>query len=347
MTTNSPQTHPTTRPEWLKLVKQYATSDDHRSTRQILVTVIPFITILVLMYFSLRVSYLLTLFLGVLNAGFITRIFIIQHDCGHNSFYNSKKANNIIGSIFGVITLTPYHYWRRNHAKHHASAGNLDSRGVGDVFTMTVSEYQTLNKWGRFKYRFYRHPLTLFVIGPIAVFFISHRLPLNVTRNEKVERASIHWTNLALAVLIVGFGLWIGFKELLMITIPMYLFTFSVGVYLFYVQHQFENTYWRRQEDWDYFQSAIEGASFFKLPKILQWFSGNIGYHHIHHLSPRIPNYYLETAYRENPAFQQAKTLTILSSLKSVSLKLWDEQREKLISFSEFRKFYLSGAALG
>lgn len=328
--------------EWIKIVKKYQNSDNWHSTRQILNTVIPFILISVLMYFSLRISYWLTLALSIPNAGFIARIFIIQHDCGHNSFYKSKRANNLVGSIFGVITLTPYYLWRRNHAIHHASSGDLDSRGIGDVFTLTAEEYHNQSSWDKFKYRFYRHPITLFLIGPIAIFFISHRFPLKTKKTERVERSSVYWTNLALAIIIVGFGYLIGFKELFLITFPMYFLAFSFGVYLFYVQHQFEHTYWRRKPDWDYFQAAIKGASFFKLPKVLQWFSGNIGFHHIHHLSPKIPNYLLEKAHKENTLFQEANTLTLISSLKSVSLKLWDEQRKKLISFKEYRKYYLA-----
>jgi len=332
---------PPNRKEWLNIVKKYQKSDNWHSTRQVLNSLIPFILILISMFFSLKISYWLVLALSILNAGFITRIFIIQHDCGHNSFYKSKRANNIIGSIFGVITLTPYHLWRRNHAIHHASSGNLDSRGIGDVYTMTVNEYKNQSSWNKFKYRFYRNPFTLFIIGPIAIFFISHRFPLNTKKTEKQERLSVYWTNLALALIVVSLGLLIGFKELILITLPMYLIAFSFGVYLFYVQHQFEYTYWRRKTEWDYFHAAIKGASYFKLPKILQWFSGNIGFHHIHHLSPKIPNYLLEKAHKENSILQNPNTLTLLSSLRSIRLKLWDETRNKLISFQEYRKYYL------
>jgi omega-6 fatty acid desaturase (delta-12 desaturase) len=328
------------RSEWVGLVKQYQRSNNWRSNRQVLNSVLPFLAICVLMYFSLSVSYWLVLALSVINAGFIARIFIIQHDCGHNSFYTSKKANNTLGSILGVITMTPYYLWRRNHAKHHATAGNLDSRGVGDVYTMTVAEYQAQTPWEQFKYRFYRHPFTLFVIGPIAIFFISHRFALKTKETEKEERRSVYLTNLALAVIVAGFGLLIGFPEFFMITLPMYFIGFSFGIYLFYVQHQFEDAYWRRKPEWDYFNAAMRGASYFKLPRLLQWFSGNIGFHHIHHLSPKIPNYLLEKAYNENKLFQGANTLTLSSSLKSVSLKLWDEQRGKLISFKDYRRLF-------
>lgn len=329
------------RADWLKIVKQYQTSDNWKSTGQILNSIIPFLVLCVLMYFSLQISYLITLALGIINAGFIVRLFIIQHDCGHNSFYRSKKANNILGSMIGVITMTPYHHWRKSHAKHHASSGNLDSRGIGDVYTMTVGEYEELSWWNKLKYRVYRHPISLFVFGPMIIFVISHRFPFKTKKSEKVERASVYWTNLALGILFGGIGMLIGFKELLIMATPMYLVTFSVGVYLFYVQHQFENTYWRRRQEWDYFQAAIAGASYFKLPKILQWFTGNIGFHHIHHLSPRTPNYLLEKAYNENPIFQKVETLTLFTSLKTTSFKLWDEQRDKLISFLEYKKYYL------
>jgi omega-6 fatty acid desaturase (delta-12 desaturase) len=333
------------RNEWVGLLKQYQQPDDWHSIRQILNSVLPFLAISVLLVYSLSTSYWLTLALSVINAGFIARIFIIQHDCGHRSFFKSNKANNVLGSILGVITMTPYYLWRRNHAKHHATSGNLDSRGVGDVYTMTVSEYQSESPWERFKYRFYRHPFTLFVIGPIAIFFISHRFPLKTKKSEREERLSVHLTNLALAVIIVGLGLLIGFKQLFLAFFPMYFIGFSFGVYLFFIQHQFEDTYWRRKPEWDYFQAAMEGASFFKLPKVLQWFSGNIGFHHIHHLGPLIPNYLLEQAYKENPLFQDAKTITLATSLKSASLKLWDEQRGKLISFRDYRRFYPASAA--
>lgn len=328
------------RNEWVKIVKKYQKSDKWHGTRQILNSLLPFILICFLMYFSYSISYWITLALSIINAGFITRIFIIQHDCGHNSFFKSKRANDIVGSIFGVITLTPYHLWRRNHALHHASSGNLDSRGIGDVYTMTADEYHNQNGWDKFKYRFYRNPLTLFVIGPVAIFFISHRLPLNTKPTDKKERQSVYWTNLAIAILIISLGLLIGFNALVIIYTPMYLIGFSFGVYLFYVQHQFENTYWRRKQNWDYFQAAMQGASYFKLPKLIQWFSGNIGFHHIHHLSPKIPNYLLEKAHNENPILQGSNTITIFDSLKSITLKLWDEKQGKLISFKEYRKKY-------
>ena len=329
-----------TKSDWIEIVKRYQKPHIGKSTWQIINSLVPFLIIWVLMYFSLRVSYWLTLGLAIINAGFMVRIFIIQHDCGHNSFYNSTKTNNIVGSIFGIITLTPYYHWRKAHAIHHATSGDLDFRGIGDVETITVNEYMALNNWGKIKYRFFRHPFTTFIIGPAFVFLFMHRFPVKTKKTDKKERASVHWTNLALLSITVGMGLLVGFKEFFIIQLPISLIGSMAGVYLFYVQHQFEDTYWRWHNNWDYEKAALEGCSYFKLPKVLQWFSGNIGFHHIHHLSPKIPNYLLEKAYEENNLFQNVETLTMISSVKTIFLDLWDEERNKLISFWEYRRLY-------
>ncbi len=332
------------RREWLPIVKKYQNPNVWKSTWQVINSLVPFLALWVLMYYSLRISYVLTLALAVVNAGFVVRIFIIQHDCGHGSFYKSKKANNLIGSIFGVLTLTPYYHWRKKHAKHHANSGDLDFRGFGDVDTKTVAEYKAMSRWERFKYRFYRNPFVMFVLGPFFVFVIENRLPLKIKKSEKKERASVHLTNLALAILILGIGSWIGFKEFFLIQTPISLIAATVGVFLFYFQHQFEDTYWRWHEDWDYQVAALEGSSYFKLPKVLQWFTGNIGFHHVHHLSPLIPNYLLERAHNENPIFHDVETLNPVSCIKMIFLDLWDEERNKLISFRQYRKLYVLGA---
>ncbi len=331
------------RPEWIRIVKKYQEPDTRKSLIQLANSLLPFFAIWVAMYYSLRISYWLTLALAVVNAGFVMRLFIIQHDCGHNSFFGSKKANNFLGSILGVLTLTPYHHWRGQHARHHANSGDLDFRGFGDVDTVTVNEYQAMSPWARFRYRFYRNPFVMFVLGPAFLFLISHRLPLNIKKSAKTERMSVHLTNLALALIVVGMGFWIGFKEFFMIQVPITMIAAIVGVYLFYVQHQFEDTYWRWHKHWDYKDAALQGCSYFKLPRVLQWFSGNIGFHHVHHLSPRIPNYMLEQAHKENPLFQNVETLTIRSSIKAIFLDLWDEQHNKLISFREYRRRYVLG----
>ncbi|MQC25896.1 MAG: fatty acid desaturase [Chloroflexi bacterium] len=325
-------------PEWVEIVRRYQTPDWRRSVWQIVNSGVPFFLIWVLMYYSLQVSYGLTLALALLNGMFLMRLFIIQHDCGHNAFFKSTKVNNIVGSLLGIITLTPYYHWRKAHAKHHAGSGDLDFRGIGDIDTLTVQEYEALSLKGKFWYRFYRHPLIMFVVGPTLVFAIMHRLPVKLAKGEQRERVSVHNTNLGLLAVFLLLGTWLGFKEVLMMWIPLTVFSSVIGVYLFYVQHQFEDTYWRWHEEWDYKDAALQGSSFFKLPKVLQWFSGNIGFHHVHHLSPKIPNYNLEKAHYENEIFQQVETITLKSSFRTVFLDLWDEKTRKLISFREYRK---------
>jgi len=326
------------RPAWVEIVKRYTVPDPRKSSWQLINSLVPFFAIWVLMYFSLSVSYLLTLALAFLNAMFLMRIFIIQHDCGHNSFFKETELNNLVGTFLGVITLTPYYAWRNSHAKHHASSGDLDFRGFGDVETLTVEEYKALPFLRKMRYRFYRHPLVLFVIGPTIMFTVLNRFPTELEKGQKREKDSIYFTNLALALVFLGAGAWIGFAQLMLMWVPLMIFGSSIGVYLFFVQHQFEDTYWRWHAEWDYAEAALRGSSFFKLPKLLQWFSGNIGFHHLHHLSPKIPNYNLEKAHYENPAFQQVKTITILSSFQSIFLHLWDEQTHKLISWREYAR---------
>lgn len=335
---NHPEVKP--RPEWVAIVKKYSVPDNRKSTTQIITSVLPYIALWILAYQAYKISFWLALPISMINAGFLMRTFIIQHDCGHNSFFKSTKLNNFVGSILGVITLTPYFHWRKAHAIHHATAGDLDFRGIGDIDTITVEEYMEMSLWNRFKYRFYRHPLIVFVVGPVFVFVVAHRVPMKTKKGDKKEKASVWWTNAALAVLFVGLSLWIGPKAVLAVQAPITIFSSMIGVYLFYVQHQFEDTYWRRHKEWDYARAALEGSSFFKLPKVLQWFSGNIGFHHVHHLSPLIPNYNLERAHYENEIFQTAHTITLSSSFQNVFLHLWDEQRQRLISFGEYYRFY-------
>lgn len=340
----SNKTPSTGRPEWIDIVKRYQTPDNWKSTWQVLNSLIPFIVIWVMMYFSLRVSYWLTLGLGVVNAGFLVRLFIIQHDCGHNSFYRSKKINDRLGSFLGVLTLTPYFQWRKHHAVHHATSGDLDFRGIGDVETVTVAEYQEMSRWERTRYRVFRHPFVIFVIGPIVLFIFAHRFAYKTKKSEKKERASVTWTNLALLAIIVVMGELIGYKEFFMVQLPISIIGSMGGVYLFYVQHQFEDTYWRRHPEWDYATAALKGCTYFKLPKVLQWFTGNIGFHHVHHLSPMIPNYMLEKAHKENELFQNVETLTIATSIRTMFLDLWDEKLDRLISFREYYRRYASQA---
>lgn len=285
------------------------------------------------MYLSVDFSYYITLLLALPASGLLARIFIIQHDCGHGSFFKSKKANNWTGMLCSMITLTPYHYWRKSHAIHHAAAGKLEHRGIGDIYTMTVREYLDKSKWGRFKYRLYRNPFLLFFVIPTFLFLIAYRFPNYMQKELKPVYASTYYTTIVLA-LIVGGVIWlVGLQNFLLVQLPITIFSSSLGAWLFYVQHQFEDTYWSNSAEWDYTEAALSGSSYYKLPKILQWFTGNIGFHHIHHLSPRIPNYRLEKCHNENPSLQTNAILTLRSSLKSIFLTLWDERNKKLVSF--------------
>jgi omega-6 fatty acid desaturase (delta-12 desaturase) len=286
-----------------------------------------------LMYFSLGVGYWLTLVLAVPAAFFLVRLFIVQHDCGHGSFFRSPRVADIVGSALGVLTLTPYHYWKKAHAMHHATSGNLEHRGFGDIDTLTVGEYQALSRWGRFKYRMYRHPVILFGVGAVLHFFVRHRLPTIVPRTWTRARWSIFWTDVALAGFVVSMGLLVGFRQFLLVHVPLMTLSCSMGVWLFYVQHQFEPTYWEHDERWAYNDAALVGSSYYRLPRLLQWATGNIGLHHVHHLNARIPNYRLQEALESIPELRQVTTLTLRESLRCVRLALWDERERKLVRF--------------
>lgn len=286
-----------------------------------------------LMYLSLRVGYWLTLLLAVPAAFLLVRLFIVQHDCGHGSFFRSPRVADIVGSAIGVLTLTPYHYWKKAHAMHHATSGNLEHRGFGDIDTLTVSEYLALSRWGRLKYRLYRHPVVLFGVGAVLHFFVRHRIPTIVPRSWTRARWSIFWTDVALAGFIVGMGLLVGFRQFLMVHVPLMTLSCSMGVWLFYVQHQFEPTYWEHDAQWAYNDAALVGSSYYRLPRVLQWATGNIGLHHVHHLSARIPNYRLQEALDSIPDLQRVTTLTLRESLRCVRLALWDERERKLVRF--------------
>ena len=288
------------------------------------------------MYWSLAAGYWwVTLILAVPTAGFVVRMFIIQHDCGHGSFFKSRKANDRLGSIIGVFTMTPYLHWRKRHAIHHATASNLDERFIGDVPTWTVDEYLEKDTWDRLKYRIFRFPLMLFVILPFGLFFILHRIPSGTA--SKKERRGIFWTNIAIAVLWITLIAIVGWQAFLLVHVSVMWLSACIGTWMFFVQHQFEDTYWEHQEEWDYTLAGLQGSSYYKLPKVLQWFTGNIGFHHIHHLSPRIPNYLLEKCHNENQMFQNVITMTLRTSLETIFLSLWDKNQRKLISFRQLR----------
>jgi omega-6 fatty acid desaturase (delta-12 desaturase) len=320
---------------WKQAVAAYQNPDLRRSLWQIANSLVPFLGLWYLAYRMLAVSYWLTLGTAVLAAGFLVRIFIIFHDCGHGSFFRSKAANDTIGFLTGILTLTPYFDWRHEHNLHHATAGDLDRRGRGDVWTMTVAEYRAASFWQRLGYRLYRNPLVMFGVGPLYVFLLKQRLPRSGSGTR--ERISVHVTNLALTVILAALALTIGLKAVLLVHLPILAISGTAGVWLFYVQHQFEEVYWQRGEQRDYVDVALKGSSLFALPRVLQWFSGNIGFHHIHHLSPRIPNYRLEKCYREQPLFQSVDRITMLSSLRTLRLRLYDEASRRLVGFRELR----------
>jgi omega-6 fatty acid desaturase (delta-12 desaturase) len=322
-------------PDWRAIVARYRGSALGHSIWQLANSLVPFLALLVLMYWSLRWSYLVTLLLAIPAAGFSVRLFIISHDCGHQSFFKSRRLNDFWGEVTALLVWTPYTYWKQEHARHHSTAGNLDRRGVGDIWTLTVSEYMAKPRIVRLLYRLYRNPIVLFGLGPIFLFTIGYRHWSAWA--GRTERLSILRTNLFLAMVLVLCHYTIGLKAFLMIELPVTLLGSTAGVWLFYVQHQFEDVYWEENGRWDFFAQAIEGSSCYRLPRVLQWFSGNIGFHHVHHLSPRIPNYRLERCHRENPVFHRARELTLWTSLKSLGFRLWDERSRKMVGFRAIR----------
>lgn len=331
--TNASDTAPTAATAWAARLAPYRSPQVHRSLWQLTVGVVLFAAAWTLMYASLAVGYWLTLLLAVPTAFLLIRLFIIQHDCGHGSFFRSSRWADAVGSALGVLTLTPYHYWKKTHALHHATSGKLDHRGFGDVDTMTVDEYAAASRWQRFRYRVYRHPLVLFGIGAALHFLVRHRIPMIVPREWVRERRSIISTNVGIATLTVLLGTWVGFQAFLLVHLPVVLIASSIGVWLFYIQHQFEPTYWEHDDRWEYDAAALQGSSFYRLPKLLQWATGNIGLHHIHHLHARIPNYRLQQILDDHPELHRVPTLTLRESFRCVRLALWDEQGRKLVRF--------------
>jgi len=287
------------------------------------------------LYYSLEISYWLTLALAIPASGFLVRIFIIFHDCGHGSFFKSNKANLIVGYLTGIINFAPYHDWRYKHAQHHATCSDLDRRGIGDVWTLTTEEYLSLPTLQKLTYRLYRHPVVMFGFGPLWLFMINHRFAPRDAK--KRERVSVYLTNLGLFILIVIISLLIGVKAYLLIQFPVLMIAGSMGIWLFYVQHQYEDVYWNTHDVWDYQDAALEGSSFYKLPAILQWFSGNIGFHHVHHLNSRIPNYNLQRCHEQIAMFREVKPLRFFTSLKSLRFRLYDEELGKMIGFRSLR----------
>jgi len=315
----------------------YREPNHGRSVVEILITIVPFVLLWLSMWFALDIGYGLYLLLAVPAAGFLVRLFMIQHDCGHGAFFRHRLANDWVGRAIGVLTLTPYDFWRRTHAVHHATSGNLDRRGIGDVDTLTVSEYLALSRWGRLRYRLYRHPLVMFGLGPAYLFLLQQRLPIGLMRGGWRPWLSTMATNLAI-VLLAAVTIWaVGIGPFLLVHLPITLIGASLGVWLFYVQHQFEDTFWAHDKAWNLHEAALRGSSYYDLPVVLRWFTANIGVHHVHHLCSRIPFYRLPLALRHNPDLAKIGRLTLGQSLSCVRLVLWDEAARRLISFRELR----------
>lgn len=325
---------------WRKLVAHYQQPDNRKANWQIINSFGGLLVLWVLMVLSLEVGYWLTLLLSVPTAGFTMRIFIIQHDCGHGSFFKSKQANHAVGTVCSLFTFTPYLYWRKSHAIHHAHHAELEERGIGDIWTMTVDEYNNASRWKQVVYRIFRNPFFLFVIAPAVNFIVLQRftMPGGDDKWKRHEKASVYWTNLALLILYGALAWIVGWQTVLLIQLPITIIASSVGTFLFYVQHQFERTYWEHTPEWDYTLAAMHGSSYYKLPPVLQWFTGNIGFHHIHHLSPRIPNYRLQDCHDENLPLQQVTHLTMGNSIKTMFLVLWEEKQRRLVTFREARQ---------
>lgn len=321
---------------WRLVVAKYRRPCVVRAAWQLANTAVPYGLCWYLMYHTLQFSWWLTIPLAILAGALLVRIFIIFHDCGHGSFFRSRRANDIVGFITGLLTFSPYHHWRWQHAIHHGTAGDLDRRGMGDIWTMTVREYEQSSRWKQLAYRLARNPFVLFVLAPFFVFVIQQRFACRTAGPR--ERRSVWWMNLALLGTAALLGWIFEIAPYLLIQGTVLMVAGAAGVWMFYVQHQFEDAYWERSENWDYVAAALRGSSYYKLPKTLQWFSGNIGFHHIHHLSPHIPNYRLQQCHEAEPLFQQVRPITLTASIKSVALRLWDEKSRKLIGYARLRQ---------
>ncbi len=324
--------------DWATLLSSYREPSPRRSTFELVVTAGAFALAWFAMWASLGLGYWLTLLIGLPAAGFLVRLFMIQHDCGHGTLFRNRATNDWIGRVIGTVTLTPYDFWRRSHNVHHASQGNLQLRGIGDIETLTVREYSALSKLGRLRYRLYRHPLVMFGLGPAYLFLLQHRLPVGLMRKGWQPWISTMLTNVAIGGLAVVMIWLVGLGPFLLIHLPVTLLAASIGVWLFYVQHQFETTHWAHASAWSLHESALHGSSNYELPGILRWFTANIGIHHVHHLCSRIPFYRLPQVLLDHPQLAGIGRLTLRESLRCVRLVLWDEDRRRLISFGELRR---------
>lgn len=323
------------KPEWYAATEAYARADLRKSVWQLLNTLVPYFLLLALMVGTVLGNrpYWVTLLLAVAGAALYIRIFIFFHDCTHGSFLPKPRWNRNLGYLCGILTFTPFHEWRRSHAGHHLSAGDLDRRGVGDIAVKTVAEYRAASPLRRLAYRLYRNPLLMFGIGPIYYFLLRNRWPHKGAK--RMDKLSVLYTNLAIAGIMGAAALTIGLKTYLLVQIPIVLIAGPFGIWLFYIQHQFQGVYWARKAQWDPWRMAMEGASFYRLPRLLQWITGNIGYHHVHHMRPAIPNYNLQPCYDQTPELHRARPITIGASLRCLGLKLYDEEQRLMVGFRQ------------
>ncbi len=323
---------------WNRILGKYQNPSQFRSVVELCITGGPFLALWAAAWLVYYLGYWWVSLLLTIPAGvFLVRLFMIQHDCGHGSFFRRQWMNDWLGRVLGVLTMTPYDFWRRTHAIHHATAGNLDKRGIGDVNTLTLREYDALTGWGRWKYRLYRNPLVLFGLGPAYLFLLQQRLPIGLMRHGWTPWVSTQATNAAIVAIAAGLIWLIGVQAFFLVHLPIILVAASIGVWLFYIQHQFEDTFWTEQGGWNFHEAALRGSSYYDLPAMLRWLTANIGIHHVHHMSSRIPYYRLHKVLKDNPSLKDVSRLTFLDSLRCVKLALWDEDQQRLISFREAR----------
>jgi omega-6 fatty acid desaturase (delta-12 desaturase) len=327
---------PSNRPSWHAQLAAYAKPCLWRGLTQLTTSAVPYVALCVLMYLTLGVSPVLTIALAIPTAGFLVRVFVVFHDCAHGSLLPSKRANVCVGTVLGLFVLSPFRRWRHDHAVHHATSGDLDRRGVGDIITLTVTEYRARSRRGRLAYRLIRHPLVMFGLGPVFAMVVGPRI---VARDARPRmRNSVLGTDVALVVVLGALCWLIGWNDFLIVWAPAALLAGSIGIWLFYVQHQFEDAYWERRADWSYADAAMRGSSYLKLPKLLQFFTASIGLHHVHHLNARIPNYNLQRAHDAHPIFAGVPTLSLWDGLRAVRFKLWDEEAGRLVTFAQARR---------
>ncbi|MEE9427268.1 MAG: fatty acid desaturase [Paracoccaceae bacterium] len=325
--------------EWVRELSHYRDPSHFRSILEIALTAVPFLMLWTMAWWALSLSYLLTLLIALVNGAFVVRLFAIQHDCGHSAFFRNRHAGDWVGRVLGIVTLTPYDVWKRSHSIHHSGSGNLDRRGMGDIHTMTVEEYRASTLFERIQYRLYRHPVILFGLGPSFIFLLTNRLPFGMMNSLKYWTSAMG-TNAALFLILGIIFYFGGWMPLVLIFLPTSIAGATIGLWLFFVQHQFDETHWDKEEDWDLHDSALHGSSHYVMPGVLQWLTANIGIHHVHHLYNRIPFYRLTEVLRDHPVLAQAQRLTIRESLSCVKLQLWDERKRRLMSYAQAKAEY-------